>query len=59
MLSDIIRNNGSVIILEHFQDKALKEVGKLTILDFNTQEEWEAHQREVGKLNILVRTYLE
>ena len=32
----------------------MKEVGKLTVLDFNSQEEWESHQREVGRLNILV-----
>ena len=32
----------------------MKEVGKLSVADFGSQEEWERHQREVGKLNILV-----
>ncbi|KAL5261002.1 hypothetical protein ACHWQZ_G006899 [Mnemiopsis leidyi] len=35
------------------RENAMKEVGKLTVLDFNSQEEWESHQREVGRLNIL------
>ena len=33
----------------------MNAVGKLTILDFNNQEEWENHRREVGKLNIMVK----
>lgn len=35
------------------REKAMKEVGKLSVADFGSQEEWERHQREVGKLNIL------
>ena len=39
----------------HSQESAMNAVGKLTILDFNNQEEWENHRREVGKLNIMVK----